>query len=311
MSNSDKVEASPLLKKLNNIIGGSTLCYKNFEDLRYGLDFIIMSYISGFFYINFEINNSTINNVQVSEKSKYNLVTSISNISTPITIPNSVNQITNSSITTNTIQNTTENKIKFLFKGSTKNKLLTKCKFKKKIIKEKDDQNEIWPLPDDVVLVTKSLTELPKMKAYPAYIIGNEIKYNFEIPRNFEFDTFDIEEGDIIFKIIENYPDFNITHLKLKPYWEVYCIIQASNNMKCSFGVLRLNVNQKELNQVPENDKYLCLIDFFKKYPGFKIGLKFYVLPYNYKQLFLILAKYEGVNKYNLKYFRNKWIVNL
>lgn len=245
--------------------------------------------------IHLEINNSLINNIQKAEK---NIEFTLNNksIYPEIKFVNQSAMFNNKSLVNLTID---FRRFKQVFPANIENK------------KENVVYQEIWPLPDDII-INKNTKTLPKKRAHPCYIIGNEIKFNLDIPKYLETDHYDINDRDFIIRFLENYPDLKLQHLKLKLFWELYIMIQSNDIPKKSFAIMKIIHKSKELDFDIENEtnKNVQLSDFVKKHNNVPFVFRINVLPYNFKELISIISKFESsvYNKSELIIYIDKYL---
>ena len=216
--------------KYVNIIGGQTIKCETFKDLIFKTESFVNSLNFHKVNINLEINNTLINNIQKAEKNIEFTLNSKS-IYPEIKFTNQSAMFNNKSLVN---LNVDFRRFKQVFPANSENK------------KENLVYQENWPLPDEII-INKNTKFLPKKKAHPCYIIGNEIRFNLDIPKYLETDHYDINDRDFIIRILENYPDLKLAHLKLKIFWELYIIIQSNDIPKKSFAVMKIIHKSTEL----------------------------------------------------------------
>ena len=263
------------IMKITNLIGGKVEKCANLNELMMKTDYYTNYYNLGKIFFNIEINNNIINKIQKEESLKgdpQNLEFKFSNknlnSSYKFLVPFSVDFKKFKRIVNN-------NQITFFDRQD--------CIF----------YQENWPLPDDI-MVSKQMKTLPKRKAHPTYILGNEIKTEFELQKSIDVDHYDINEKEHIIKIIENYPDLKLFHLKIKPYFEMFAMIQ--NIERKPFGVLKFAFKKKDLDFYLENENFrnLSIAEFLKSNPNALILMKMIVFPYDYKEFISLIKKYEA-----------------
>ncbi len=290
----DSEDGLNILTKYSNIIGGQTYGCENFKDLTSKVENFVNSVNTHRVNINIEINNNIINNIQKAEK----------NIESPLNnkLPYPEIKFVNQSAMFNNkylIPLIVDfRRFKQLYPNNNNNK-------------ESIIYQENWPIPDEI-LINKNTKLLPKKRAHPTYIIGNEVKFNFDISKTLETDHYDISDKDFLLKFLENYPDLTVSHLKLRPYWELYVTILSNEVAKKPFGIVKISQKTKEADSSIENDsnKNTQLSVFVKNNSNIYFGLRVVILPYNFKELVGIIQKFESnlLNKSELvvnieKYF--------